>query len=52
MFQGFGCDGVMDSGMVYDKCGVCNGTDSGCQRVFGKYSSNSATVKCELIFFF
>ncbi|XP_057690045.1 thrombospondin type-1 domain-containing protein 4 isoform X1 [Corythoichthys intestinalis] len=37
-----GCDGVLGSGSVLDKCGVCGGRDSSCQRVTGSFQN--ATV--------
>ncbi|XP_061885653.1 thrombospondin type-1 domain-containing protein 4 [Entelurus aequoreus] len=32
-----GCDGTLGSGSVMDKCGVCGGRDSSCQRVTGSF---------------
>ena len=39
--QSFGCDGHLDSGYQYDKCGVCNGTGVTCREVAGVYSKNN-----------
>ncbi|XP_071980737.1 A disintegrin and metalloproteinase with thrombospondin motifs 13 isoform X2 [Engystomops pustulosus] len=40
----FGCDGVMDSGMVMDQCRVCGGDNSSCSRVTGAFNEGSAGV--------
>lgn len=37
-----GCDGVLGSGSVVDRCGVCNGRDSACRKVTGSFQN--ATV--------
>ncbi|XP_077454648.1 thrombospondin type-1 domain-containing protein 4 isoform X1 [Stigmatopora argus] len=37
-----GCDGVLGSGSALDKCGVCGGRDSSCQKVTGSFQN--ATV--------
>ena len=29
-----GCDGVLDSGLVHDECGVCGGDNSSCTGMF------------------
>ncbi|XP_061676169.1 thrombospondin type-1 domain-containing protein 4 [Syngnathoides biaculeatus] len=34
-----GCDGVLGSGSVLDKCGVCGGRDSSCQKVTGSFQN-------------
>ncbi|KAK3590475.1 hypothetical protein CHS0354_015642 [Potamilus streckersoni] len=33
----FGCDGLIDSGRVFDKCGVCNGAGNKCKKESGIY---------------
>ncbi|XP_044162017.1 A disintegrin and metalloproteinase with thrombospondin motifs 13 [Bufo gargarizans] len=40
----FGCDGVMDSGMVVDHCRVCGGDNSTCRRVSGAFTEGTAGV--------
>ncbi|XP_064617022.1 A disintegrin and metalloproteinase with thrombospondin motifs 6-like [Liolophura sinensis] len=35
--RGFGCDGVLDSGMEFDKCGKCNGKSNTCHKISGTY---------------
>ncbi|XP_068591440.1 thrombospondin type-1 domain-containing protein 4 isoform X3 [Cebidichthys violaceus] len=37
-----GCDGVLGSGSVIDKCGVCGGRESSCRKVTGSFQN--ATV--------
>ncbi|XP_073341029.1 thrombospondin type-1 domain-containing protein 4 [Pagrus major] len=34
-----GCDGVLGSGSVIDKCGVCGGRDSSCRKVTGNFQN-------------
>ncbi|XP_054637197.1 thrombospondin type-1 domain-containing protein 4 isoform X2 [Dunckerocampus dactyliophorus] len=34
-----GCDGTLGSGSVIDKCGVCGGRDSSCQKVTGSFQN-------------
>nr|XP_057941440.1 thrombospondin type-1 domain-containing protein 4 isoform X2 [Doryrhamphus excisus] len=34
-----GCDGILGSGSVIDKCGVCGGRDSSCQKVTGSFQN-------------
>ncbi|XP_068998800.1 LOW QUALITY PROTEIN: thrombospondin type-1 domain-containing protein 4-like [Embiotoca jacksoni] len=34
-----GCDGVLGSGSVIDKCGVCGGQDSSCRKVTGSFQN-------------
>lgn len=34
-----GCDGVLGSSAVIDKCGVCGGRDSSCQKVTGSFQN-------------
>ncbi|XP_077324277.1 A disintegrin and metalloproteinase with thrombospondin motifs 13 isoform X2 [Lithobates pipiens] len=38
----FGCDGVMDSEMVADHCGVCGGDNSTCNKVSGSFTEGIA----------
>lgn len=38
----FGCDGVLDSGMVMDQCRVCGGDNSTCSRVTGTFTEGTA----------
>lgn len=38
-FQNEGCDGVLGSSAVIDKCGVCGGRDSSCQKVTGSFQN-------------
>ncbi|XP_073397250.1 A disintegrin and metalloproteinase with thrombospondin motifs 13 [Dendrobates tinctorius] len=38
----FGCDGVMDSGLVMDQCRVCDGGNVTCSRVSGTFSEGIA----------
>ncbi|XP_053329641.1 A disintegrin and metalloproteinase with thrombospondin motifs 13 isoform X2 [Spea bombifrons] len=40
--KAFGCDGVMDSGMEFDQCGVCGGDNSTCGVVKGQFSEGKA----------
>lgn len=39
-FQKVGCDWELDSDAVDDKCGVCNGDNSRCQRFNGIYTKS------------
>ncbi|XP_060936459.1 thrombospondin type-1 domain-containing protein 4 [Limanda limanda] len=34
-----GCDGVLGSGSVTDKCGVCGGQDTSCRKVAGSFQN-------------
>uniref|UniRef100_A0A3P8UUM0 PLAC domain-containing protein n=1 Tax=Cynoglossus semilaevis TaxID=244447 RepID=A0A3P8UUM0_CYNSE len=34
-----GCDGILDSGTVTDRCGVCGGRESSCRRVTGSFQN-------------
>uniref|UniRef100_A0A7N8XH57 ADAMTS-like 4 n=1 Tax=Mastacembelus armatus TaxID=205130 RepID=A0A7N8XH57_9TELE len=34
-----GCDGVLGSGSVIDKCGVCGGQDTSCRKVTGSFQN-------------
>ncbi|XP_018419210.1 PREDICTED: A disintegrin and metalloproteinase with thrombospondin motifs 13 [Nanorana parkeri] len=38
----FGCDGVMDSVMAADHCGVCGGDNSTCSKVSGSFTEGKA----------
>ena len=38
--QVVGCDGVLNSGAVKDRCNVCNGDGSTCKRVTGTYTKD------------
>ncbi|XP_031432039.1 thrombospondin type-1 domain-containing protein 4 [Clupea harengus] len=39
-----GCDAVLGSGQVRDKCGVCGGGDGSCQRVIGSFHNTSVPL--------
>uniref|UniRef100_A0A8C1YKH7 PLAC domain-containing protein n=1 Tax=Cyprinus carpio TaxID=7962 RepID=A0A8C1YKH7_CYPCA len=39
-----GCDGVLGSGFVRDRCGVCGGGDSTCERVTGSFQNTSVPL--------
>ncbi|XP_066539583.1 thrombospondin type-1 domain-containing protein 4 [Hoplias malabaricus] len=39
-----GCDGVLGSGLVRDRCGVCGGGDGSCQRVTGTFENSSVPL--------
>uniref|UniRef100_A0A8C1JR35 PLAC domain-containing protein n=1 Tax=Cyprinus carpio TaxID=7962 RepID=A0A8C1JR35_CYPCA len=39
-----GCDGVLGSGLVRDRCGVCGGGDSTCERVTGSFQNTSVPL--------
>ncbi|KAL7393955.1 hypothetical protein ABVT39_018297 [Epinephelus coioides] len=34
-----GCDGILGSGSVIDKCGVCGGKESSCRKVTGSFQN-------------
>uniref|UniRef100_A0A665UDY3 PLAC domain-containing protein n=1 Tax=Echeneis naucrates TaxID=173247 RepID=A0A665UDY3_ECHNA len=34
-----GCDGILGSGSVIDKCGVCGGWDKSCRKVMGSFQN-------------
>lgn len=38
-FQTEGCDGVLGSGSVIDKCGACGGRDTACRKVAGSFQN-------------
>ncbi|KAI5106007.1 thrombospondin type-1 domain-containing protein 4-like isoform X1 [Silurus meridionalis] len=39
-----GCDGLLGSGVVRDRCGVCGGTDGSCVRVSGSFQNSSVPL--------
>ncbi|RVE62848.1 hypothetical protein OJAV_G00160160 [Oryzias javanicus] len=39
-----GCDGVLGSSTVIDKCGVCGGQDSSCRKVTGSFQNATVTL--------
>uniref|UniRef100_A0A667XUM0 PLAC domain-containing protein n=1 Tax=Myripristis murdjan TaxID=586833 RepID=A0A667XUM0_9TELE len=39
-----GCDGVLGSGSVIDKCGVCGGRESSCRKVTGSFQNTSVPL--------
>uniref|UniRef100_A0A8C2Z3I9 PLAC domain-containing protein n=1 Tax=Cyclopterus lumpus TaxID=8103 RepID=A0A8C2Z3I9_CYCLU len=39
-----GCDGVLGSGSVIDKCGVCGGRESSCRKVTGSFQNVSVPI--------
>ncbi|KAI2655819.1 Thrombospondin type-1 domain-containing protein 4 [Labeo rohita] len=39
-----GCDGVLGSGLVRDRCGVCGGGDGTCERVTGSFMNTSVPL--------
>ncbi|XP_034030554.1 ADAMTS-like protein 4 isoform X2 [Thalassophryne amazonica] len=39
-----GCDGVLGSGSVIDKCGVCDGRDSSCRKVVGSFQNSTVPL--------
>ncbi|XP_035242182.1 ADAMTS-like protein 4 [Anguilla anguilla] len=39
-----GCDGVLGSGLVRDRCGVCGGRDASCRRVTGSFQNASVPL--------
>ncbi|TNN80968.1 Thrombospondin type-1 domain-containing protein 4 [Liparis tanakae] len=39
-----GCEGVLGSGSVIDKCGVCGGRDSSCRKVTGSFQNASVPL--------
>uniref|UniRef100_A0A8B9KIY0 ADAMTS/ADAMTS-like Spacer 1 domain-containing protein n=1 Tax=Astyanax mexicanus TaxID=7994 RepID=A0A8B9KIY0_ASTMX len=43
-FQSEGCDGVLGSGLVRDRCGVCGGGDGSCERVTGSFENSSVPL--------
>ncbi|XP_076826637.1 ADAMTS-like protein 4 isoform X2 [Brachyhypopomus gauderio] len=39
-----GCDGVLGSGLVHDRCGVCGGAEGSCVRVSGHFLNTSVPL--------
>ncbi|XP_036394728.1 ADAMTS-like protein 4 [Megalops cyprinoides] len=39
-----GCDGVLGSGLVRDRCGVCGGRDASCRRVTGSFLNTTVPL--------
>ncbi|XP_026858903.2 ADAMTS-like protein 4 [Electrophorus electricus] len=39
-----GCDGVLGSGLVRDRCGVCGGAEGSCVRVSGSFLNTSVPL--------
>ncbi|KAI1885902.1 hypothetical protein AGOR_G00208540 [Albula goreensis] len=39
-----GCDGVLGSGLLRDRCGVCGGRDLSCRRVTGSFDNTSVPL--------
>lgn len=46
LFQKVGCDGIRDSSIELDKCGVCGGNGSDCKLVNGNYKRKFNYKKC------
>ncbi|XP_078314081.1 thrombospondin type-1 domain-containing protein 4-like isoform X3 [Crassostrea virginica] len=44
-----GCDGIVGSGSVVDRCGVCNGNNRDCQTISGIYTRASLPYGYNLI---
>lgn len=42
--QSEGCDGVLGSGLVRDRCGVCGGRDASCRRVSATFNDTSVPL--------
>ncbi|TRY53811.1 hypothetical protein DNTS_002771 [Danionella cerebrum] len=38
-----GCDGVLGSGLLRDRCGVCGGEEGSCRRITGSFLNSSLT---------
>uniref|UniRef100_A0A8C4TST3 Peptidase M12B domain-containing protein n=1 Tax=Erpetoichthys calabaricus TaxID=27687 RepID=A0A8C4TST3_ERPCA len=36
-----GCDGIIGSKLMFDKCGICGGDNSGCSKVVGNFTKKS-----------
>ncbi|XP_039599390.1 A disintegrin and metalloproteinase with thrombospondin motifs 5 [Polypterus senegalus] len=36
-----GCDGIIGSKLMFDKCGICGGDNSGCIKVVGNFTKKS-----------
>lgn len=39
-----GCDGVLGSGLVRDRCGVCGGEEGTCQKITGSFFNTSVPL--------
>ncbi|XP_073727939.1 thrombospondin type-1 domain-containing protein 4 isoform X1 [Misgurnus anguillicaudatus] len=39
-----GCDGVLGSGLVRDRCGVCGGEEGTCQKITGSFLNTSVPL--------
>ncbi|XP_069041565.1 thrombospondin type-1 domain-containing protein 4 [Lepisosteus oculatus] len=39
-----GCDGVLDSSLRWDACGICGGDNSSCRRVSGTFANSSIPI--------
>ncbi|MCI4374332.1 hypothetical protein PGIGA_G00005020 [Pangasianodon gigas] len=39
-----GCDGMLGSGVVRDRCGVCGGSEGSCVRVSGSFQNSSVPL--------
>ncbi|XP_023685810.1 thrombospondin type-1 domain-containing protein 4 isoform X1 [Paramormyrops kingsleyae] len=39
-----GCDGILGSGLVRDRCGVCGGRDASCRRVSATFNDTSVPL--------
>ncbi|KAG7264153.1 hypothetical protein CRUP_001664, partial [Coryphaenoides rupestris] len=46
-----GCDGVLFSPNVLDKCGVCQGDGSSCSRITGNFRRGTATLGTQKYFY-
>ncbi len=42
----FGCDGVLNSGRVYDECGICGGTGDSCRDCLGVINGTALIDDC------
>ena len=49
VLQTVGCDGIVGSGAVVDRCGVCNGNNRDCQTISGIYTRASLPYGYNLI---
>lgn len=50
LHQKVGCDWVLDSDAVEDKCGVCKGGGAGCTSVVGEFTNTGLKSKDQRIF--
>lgn len=46
VLQSLGCDYVIDSNAVLDRCGVCNGNDSTCETVRRTFEDSEGLGMC------